>query len=103
VKDWLHKWLGFTAKVESLEAQLEAWRSRAIAAEANVELLREMMKERRPTELGSSREQKEAPSFEPIRPQFGSWPRMRRKLEEMERVKPNAQVSRGEVEKTIRG
>jgi hypothetical protein len=98
MKEWLWKWLGCSDKVLSLEVQLEAWRARAIAAEANVELLKEMLKV---TKAPTSTEHREAPSFEPIRPQFGSWPRMRRKLEEMERVK-NAQVSREEIEKTIR-
>lgn len=107
--DWLIKALGGIPRHE-MELQKvveESWRQRAIAAETTVTLFKEIMT-RDQARLDNMLEKKQQPQQMPpdLKPlgdrRMSSWPRIRRELENQNRVRANAQVSREEIEKQVR-
>jgi hypothetical protein len=98
-------------EIAALDKQVEAWRGRALSAETTVELVKEILKreqergERLTSELSDRiRPQSiKPPDMKPVGQSISSWPRIKRELEKQNRVKENAEVSREEIEKTIRG
>ena len=102
---------GFTkSEFDIQQASLEGWRARAIAAETTVTLFKEIMT-RESDRIKILEEQltkpqsqtSEAPNLDPVGDRrLSSWPRIRRELEKQNRVKPDAQVPREEIERTIR-
>jgi hypothetical protein len=105
----LTKWL-CGGEIAALEGQVDAWRGRALAAETTVELIKEVLKreqdlrEKLQTELVTEMRPQSVkpPEMKPVGNTVSSWPRIRRELERRERVKEDAEVSREEIEKTIR-
>ena len=102
--DLIIKFLGGYTKHEwELEqVTLDSWRTRAIAAETTVTLFSEIMTRER-----TEKKQEEAPILPPnLKPlgdrRVSSWPRIKRELERQNMVKQDAQVSREEIEKTVR-
>lgn len=103
---------GFTERDhENWDKITESWRARCLAAETTVELVKEILtRERERSQRLEDRlfpnnkpQQQAPPNMEPVGQSVSSWPRIRRELERQHQVKPDAQVSRGEVEKEIRG
>lgn len=99
-------------EMEKMALTCDAWRTRATASETTVELFKEIMtRERERSEKlekqifgdGSKTQKQDPPTMNPVgQNKVSSWPRIRRELENQHRVKNNAQVSREEIEKTIR-
>ena len=117
--NWLIKFLGGHTKdeMERLSLVSDSWRTRATAAETTVALFKEIMTRERDRAdkllderlAGESRrfdEPHAPPSMKPVGNSVSSWPRIKRELEKEHRVndqgKSHAEVSREEIEKTIR-
>jgi hypothetical protein len=108
--DFLVKFFGGYTKLEydNLNASIESWRARSIAAETTVELFKEIVTRERERSDKIERDIMERagtikpPEMKPVGNSVSSWPRIRRELEKQNRVK-DAEVSRAEIEKTIRG
>lgn len=107
--NWLIRALGGVpiSELDVLNASLEGWRSRAIAAETSVALFKEIMTRDRER---AEREDRPAatppnptpPNMKPVGHTLSSWPRIKRQLERDHQVKQDAQVPREEIERTIR-
>lgn len=102
---------GFTQRDKANWDQIqESWRTRCLAAETTVELVKEILtRERERSQRLEDRlfpnnkpQQQQPPNMEPVGQSVSSWPRIRRELEKEHRVKQNAQVPREEIERTIR-
>ena len=110
--DFLIRALGGAPKHDwdLLNVTCDGWRSRAIAAETTVELFKEIMSRDKASARENAAREKEPdePSFPPdLKPlgdrRVSSWPRIKRELERQNRVKQDAQISREEIERTLRG
>lgn len=95
--NWLVKFFGGYTKLEydSAAALAESWRTRAIAAETTVELVKEILqKERERTDKIQSdlygrlhpNQQQVPPEMKPLGNGRTSWPRIKRNLEREHRV-----------------
>lgn len=105
---------GYTKhEYDLIQASQDAWRNRCVAAETSVSLFNEIMARERERNkkledkmMGWDQEAKEVqqpPQMNPVgQNKVSSWPRIRRELERLHRVKDNAPVSREEIEKNIR-
>lgn len=112
--DWLIVALGGYTEADkgNWDTIVDSWRARCIAAETSVELFKEIMtRERERSEkleeklVGAhpNSENQQPPNLNPVGDRrLSSWPRIRRELEKQSRVKDNAEVSREEIERTIR-
>ena len=111
--NWIVKFFGGYTQLEyDLQAQLiESWTRRALASETTVELVKEILaKERERTDKIQSdlydrlhpNQHQTPPEIKPLGNGRTSWPRIKRQLEKQNRV-PDAEVSREEIEKGIRG
>ena len=115
--DFLIRALGGAPKHDwdLLNVTCESWRARAIAAETTVELFKEIMsrdkasaRENAALQNAIEREVAQEQAFPPdLKPlgdrRVSSWPRIKRELERQHMVKQNAEVSREEIERAIRG
>jgi serine/threonine protein kinase HipA of HipAB toxin-antitoxin module len=88
--------------------EIDAWRSRAIAAETTVHLLTEILQRERESRARLEdkltpklAEHSGPPELKPVGQSVSSWPRIRRELEKQHKVNENAEVSRAEIEKTL--
>lgn len=102
---------GYTeSEYKILDSTCEAWRGRCVASETTVELVKEILtRERERSQRleerlfpNSKPQQQQPPNMEPVGQSVSSWPRIKRELEKEHRVK-DAQISREEIEKAIRG
>jgi hypothetical protein len=95
--DWLIVLLGGYSKREraAQDQILESWRSRCLAAETTVALVKEILvREQERTErlMNPTRPNTELhpPEMQPVGTSRSSWPRMRRELEKRDRMKDTA-------------
>jgi hypothetical protein len=100
---------GFTEReVSDREA---GWRARALAAEATVELFKDIVKRERDRSdkiendirermYPRHQEQQQPPNMKPIGNTISSWPRIKRELERQNRA-PNETPSKSEVENSM--
>jgi hypothetical protein len=104
---------GYTKlEYDNLAATIDGWRSRALASETTVELVKGILakEQERSAKLTESLYNRvitpahptNPPDMKPVGNTLSSWPRMKRELEKKHRVKDNAEVSREEIERTIR-
>ena len=110
--DFLIRALGGAPKHDwdLLNVTCESWRARAIAAETTVELFKEIMSRDKAMSANNAmpakelEEQRFPPDLKPLGDRrVSSWPRIKRELERQNRVKQDAQISREEIERTLRG
>jgi len=112
--DWLIVMLGGTTKRELAvhTAVCDGWRDRCLAAETTVTLFKDIVERERErsdkieTDIRNRMHPENGmqgpPGMKPVGHALSSWPRIRRELEKSHRVNDNAEVSREEIEKTIR-